>query len=50
MPRTLDEKMEEIVLIPVDICLLGCNAVWTYRQIPAFWRTILPPFSGLKKI
>jgi hypothetical protein len=31
----------------VDVVLLGCNAVWTCRQIPTFRRNILPPSSGL---
>jgi hypothetical protein len=26
----------------VDVDLLGCDAVWTCRQIPAFWGNILP--------
>jgi hypothetical protein len=27
---------------------LGCNGVWTCRQIPLFRRNLLPPSSGLK--
>jgi hypothetical protein len=29
--------------------LLGSNAVWTYRYIPAFQKNPLPPSSGLNK-
>jgi hypothetical protein len=27
----------------VDVGLLGTDAVWTCKQIPTFWRSILPP-------
>jgi hypothetical protein len=37
----------EIVLQLVDVGLLGCNALWTYRKIPTFRRNILPPSSEL---
>jgi hypothetical protein len=28
--------------------LLGCDAVWTCRWVPAIWRNILPPPSAPK--
>jgi hypothetical protein len=31
----------------VDV-LLGCDAVWTHRQVSTFRRNILSPSSGLK--
>jgi hypothetical protein len=34
--------------IHTDVCLLGCNAVLTCRQIPTFWRNILPLSYGLQ--
>jgi hypothetical protein len=34
----------------VNIGLLGCNSVWTCRQIPTFQRNILLPSSGLKYV
>jgi hypothetical protein len=33
----------------VDVGLLGCNAMWTCKQIPTFRRNILPPSSGLMR-
>jgi hypothetical protein len=30
----------------VDVCLLDCNAVWTYRQIPTFRGNILLHLHG----
>jgi hypothetical protein len=33
----------------ISIFLLGCDAVWTHRQIPTLWRNILSPPSGVKK-
>jgi hypothetical protein len=31
----------------VNVGLLGCNTMWTCRQIPTFWRNILPQSSAL---
>jgi hypothetical protein len=32
----------------VDVGLLGCDTVWTRKQIPTFRRNILSPSSALK--
>lgn len=32
----------------VHIHPLGCNSMWTYRQIPAFWNNIMPLSSGFQ--
>jgi hypothetical protein len=32
----------------VDVGLLGCDTIWTCRQVPVYWMNMLPPFSLLK--
>jgi hypothetical protein len=33
----------------VDVLVLGCDDVWTRRQIPTFQRNLLSPSSALKR-
>jgi hypothetical protein len=39
---------DAVYLIKKSLADVGCNAVWTCRQIPKFRRKILSPFSALK--
>jgi hypothetical protein len=36
-------KLVNNIMYNVNVVVLGCNAVWTCRHIPMFWRKILPP-------
>jgi hypothetical protein len=32
----------------IDVVLLGCNGIWTCREIPKFLRKVMPAASRLK--
>jgi hypothetical protein len=35
------------IMYYTDVDLLGCNTMWTVRQIPMFLRNIMPPSSRI---
>jgi hypothetical protein len=46
--KYIDTILHKTTKLYVNIGLLGCSVMWTYRQITTLHRNIMPPSSALK--
>jgi hypothetical protein len=40
------QRTNKCFSLEINVCLLGCNVMWTCRWIGMFWRNVRPPTSG----